>query len=83
MATDTITLHEIFQNYFKESFFADIICEYFPSVCSETIKSTFVMCLNLKEPPSLLKIILERRMYNMTDKQGIKNECKIDIPSEF
>ena len=48
LATDTITLDEIFKNYFKESFFEDIICENCSLVLSETITVTFTVCRNFK-----------------------------------
>ena len=57
---------EIFQNYFKESLFEDVICEYFSSGISKTIKSTFTVWRNFKEPPSVLNIPLQIGTYDMT-----------------
>ena len=73
----------IFQNYFKESLFDDIICEFFSSSSSESIKSTFAVSTSLKEPPSVLDIIFQRETYGMTNDQTIKNEHKVAIPKVF
>ena len=62
--------------------FEDVICEKISSVSSETIKVTFTVCRNLKEPPSLM-IVLKRGTYDMTDGRDKKKECKIVIPLEF
>ena len=43
LATDTIALNDTFQNYFKESFFGDVICENCCSVSSETRQATFTL----------------------------------------
>ena len=43
LATDTIRLNEILQNYFKESFFEEVIYKNCSSVSSETIKATFTV----------------------------------------
>ena len=83
LATDTITLNNTFQKYFKESFFANVIYECFSSVSSQTRKTTFTVCSHLKEPTSFLKILLQRVTYDITDGQAINNEYKIDILSEF
>ena len=48
LETDTITPDYIFHNYFKESFFEDVICEKISSVSSETGKATFTVYRNLK-----------------------------------
>ena len=48
LAKETVVLGAIFQNYFKESLFEDIICEMFSPGSSESIKSTFTMSRNLK-----------------------------------
>ena len=47
------------------------------------IKPEFILCRNLKEPPLVLKIILEIEIYDMTTVQVIKNERKIAIPYFF
>ena len=67
LATDTIMLDDIFQNYFKKSFFEHVTREKFSSVSSETIKSTFTVCRNFKETPSVLKILLQRGTYDMNN----------------
>ena len=41
------------------------------------------MSKNLKEPPSVLKIILQIGTYDMTTDKAIRNEHKVDIPLEF
>ena len=63
--------------------FEDVICENGSSVISESIKSTFTMSINLKEPPSVLKILFPRIMYDMTTGEAIKNELKAAIPLKF
>ena len=50
LAMSTITLDGTFQNYFKDSFIEDVICEKCSSVRSEVIKTTFTVCLTLKAP---------------------------------
>ena len=41
------------------------------------------MSRRLKEPPSVLKIILQRGTYDVTNGQDIKKEHKVSIPLEF
>ena len=48
LAKNTITLDDILQNCFKKSFVGGVLCENCSSVESETIKTTFTMCINLK-----------------------------------
>ena len=48
LAKNNIVLDDIFQNYFKESLFEDIICEDCSSGSSESIKGTFIVWINLK-----------------------------------
>ena len=61
------------------------ISKIFPeiTVWSESIKSTFAVSRNLKEPPSVLKIIFQKGKYDMTTGEAIKNEPKVDIFLEF
>ena len=80
---DTPVLDDIFQNCFKESLFEEVICEHCSSGSYESIKATFAVYRNLRETPSVLKILLQRGMYDMTTGQAIKNELKIAIPSFF
>ena len=63
--------------------FEYVLCEKKSSDISEPIKETFTVCRDLKEPPSVLKIILKRGTYDVTDGQAIKNEHKVAIPLEF
>ena len=79
----TITLDYIFQNYFKDSFIEDIICENFSSVRSEARKTTFNMCQTLKEPPSVLKIIFQKETFDIVDGRAKNNICKVAIKLEF
>ena len=71
------------KNYFKDSLLGDIICEFFSSGGSESIKSTFTVSRYLKKPPSVLKIIFQRRTYDRTNLVATKNELKVAIPSEY
>ena len=48
LANDTVVLDVIFQNYFQESLLEDVICEFFSSGSSESIKSTFTVSIYLK-----------------------------------
>ena len=80
LAKDTIVLDGIFHNYLKEYLFEYGICEECFSDISESIKATFSVCRNLKEPPSVLKILLQRVAYDVTNVQAIKNEHKVAIP---
>ena len=43
-----IALDEIFQNYFKDSYFEDFVCETCSSLSSETRKRTFTIGIILK-----------------------------------
>ena len=83
LATDTITIDGIFQNYFKESLFEDVTCENCHSVSSETKKIIFTVCRNFKEPLSVLNILLQRGMYDVTNGQATTKERKISILLEF
>ena len=74
---DTIVLDDIFHNYSKESLFEDVICENCSSGSSEPIKETFTVCRNLKEPPSVLKILLQRGTYDVTNGWDIKMNIRL------
>ena len=80
---DTIVLDFIFRNYFKGLLFEDVICENCSSGSSESIEFTFTMYRNLKEPPSGLKILLQRGTHDMTTGEATKNELKFAIPLDF
>ena len=41
------------------------------------------MSRDLKEPPSVLKIIFQRGTYDITTGEAIKNELKVAIPLEI
>ena len=51
------------------------MCKNCSSVSSKTIKETFKMRRNLKDPLSALKILLNRGTYDMTGGWAFKNEC--------
>ena len=78
----TINLDDIFQNYFKKSLIEDVICENCSLVDSEK-KATLAVWRNLKEPPSVLDIQLQRGRYDIEKYWVIKDECKVAIPSEY
>ena len=61
----------------------DGLCENCSSGVSEPIKSTFTVSGHLKEPLSVLKIIFQRGIYDMTTSVAIKNEHKVAISSEY
>ena len=46
----TVVLDQIFQNYFNDSLLHDVICENCSSLGSDSIKSTFTVSRNIKEP---------------------------------
>ena len=74
-------MDDIFQNYFKKKLIEDVICENCSLVHSETKKATFTVWRNLKEPTSVLNILLQIGTYDIERDQFIKNEYKIAIPS--
>ena len=78
---DTVVLDVMLQNYFKDSFLDDVICEDCSSGGSESIKSTFTVSIYLKEPPSVLDILFQRGTYDRTTYVATKNELKVAIPS--
>ena len=82
LTKDTVVLGVMLQNYFKDSFLNNVICEN-KSGGSESIKSTFTVSIYLKEPPSVLKIIFQRGAYYRTSGEALKNELKVAIPSEY
>ena len=55
----------------------DVICENCSTGGSESIKSTFTVSRNLKEPPSVLKILFQRGTYDMTIGEAIKMDLKL------
>ena len=61
----------------------DAICENCSSGISESIKSTFTVPRYLKEPPSVLNILLERGTYDIITGEAFKNELKVAIPLEY
>ena len=61
----------------------DVICENSSSGGSESIKSIFTVSGYLKKPLSVLKIVFQIGMYNMTTGEGIKNELKVAIRFGF
>ena len=83
LTKDTVVFDVILQNYFKDSFLEDVICENCSSGGSESIKSTFTVSRYLKEPPSVLNIIFQRGTHDMTSDEALKNELKVAIPSEY
>ena len=83
LTKETVVMGVILHKYFKDSFLEDVICENCSSGGSESIKSTFNVSIYIKKPPSVLKILLQRGTYDMTSGEDVKNELKIDIPSEY
>ena len=73
----------LLQNYLKDSFLDDVICENFSSGGSESIKSTFAVSKYLKEPPSVLKIIFQSGTYYRTTYVATESEPKVAIPNEY
>ena len=82
LANGTVVLDVIFQNYFQESLLEYVICENYSSGSSESIKSTFTVSRNLKEPPSSLKILFQIGTFDMTTGEAIKNDLKVAITFE-
>ena len=60
-----------------------MVCENCSSLGSESIKLTFTVSRNIKEPPTVLKIIFQRGSYDSTTFVATKNEVKVAIPSEY
>ena len=46
----TVVLYEMLHNYFIDSFLHDVICENCSPLGSNSIKSTFTVSRNIKEP---------------------------------
>ena len=63
----TITLDDIFQNYLKDSFIDYVKCERCSYVRSTVRKITLTVCRNLKQLPSVLKILLHQAMFHTVD----------------
>ena len=57
LTKDTVVLDVVVQNYFKDSFLDNIICENCSSGGYESTKSPLPVSINLKKPPSVLKIL--------------------------
>ena len=77
LENDTVVLNVIFNNNFQKSLFEDVICENCSSGSYESIKSTFTVSINLKESPSVLKILFQRGTYDMTTVEAIKMNLKL------
>ena len=60
----TVILYEMLQNYFNDSLLHHMLCEIFSSDGSESIKSTFTLSRHIKELPTVLKILCQRRIYD-------------------
>ena len=72
LTKDTVGLDMILLKYFKDSFLDNVICEICSSSVSESIKPTFTVLRYLEKPPSVLKIILQRGTYDMTNGEAQK-----------
>ena len=83
LTKDTVVLDVMLQNYFKDSFLDDVICENCSSGGSESIKSTLSVSRYIKEPPAVLNIIFQIESYDKTNLVATKNELKVAIPSEY
>ena len=79
----TVVLDQILHNYFNDSLLHDVICENCSSLGSESMKSTLTVSRHIKEPPTVLKILLQRGSYDSTTFVATKNEVKVGIPSEY
>ena len=73
LTKETVVLCVMLQNYFKDTFLNDVICENCSSGGSESMKSTFTVSRYLKKPPSVLKILFQRGTYDMTSGEALKN----------
>ena len=72
----TVVLDEIFQNYFNDSLLHDVICDNCSSLGSKSIKSTVTVSRHIKEPPTVLKILFQRRSYDSTTFVATKTKLK-------
>ena len=79
----TVVLDDMLLNYFKDSLLHHVICENCSSNGSGSIKLTFTVSRYMKEPPTVLKILLQRGNYDSTTLVATKNEVKVAIPSEY
>ena len=77
LTKDTVVLDVMLQNYFKNSFLDDVICENCSSGGFESIKSTLTMSIYLKKPPSVLKMIFQRGTYDRTTYVATKMILKL------
>ena len=77
LTKDTVVLSFILQNYYKNSFLDDVICENCSSGGFESIKSTFTESIYLKKPPSVFKILFHRQNYDMTTYVFTKMNLKL------
>ena len=61
LTKDTVVLDVMLQNYFKNSFLDDVICENCSSGGSESIKSTLTVSRHFKENPFSFEYSLPKR----------------------
>ena len=83
LTKDTVVLHVVLQNYFKDSFLDDVICENCSPGGSESTETTLTVSIYLKKPPSVLNISLKRVVYDITNYVATKNELKVAITFEY
>ena len=57
----TVVLYQILHNSFNDSLLHDVICENCSSLGFESIKSTLTVSRHIKELPTVLKILFQRR----------------------
>ena len=60
-----------------------MLCDHCSSLGYKSIKSTFTVSRHIKEPPTVLNILLQRGSYDSTTFVATKNEVKVGIPSEY
>ena len=77
LENEIVVLDVKIKNYFKDSLLEDVICENFPSGSSESIISTFTVPRYFKEPSSVMKIIFQRGVYDMTSGEAIKMNLRL------
>ena len=63
--------------------FEDVIREKKSSGAYESIKSRFTASINLKELPSVLKNLLQKGTYDMTNGEAIKMNIKLLLLCNF
>ena len=76
LTKNTVALDVILQKYFKDSFLDDVICDFFSSGGSESMKSTFTVSIYLKKPPLVLMILFHRGKYYRETYKHPKNKKK-------